>query len=86
MKPDLTLEILMQEARAFAVRESQYPLLSLFGITDGKAMGTYLEHKFQAHLTLTCSYKAGNSAKGIDFPVIGVDIKATSIDQPQSSS
>ena len=31
-------------------------------------------------------YDAGNSASGIDFPGLGVDIKVTSIRQPQSSS
>jgi hypothetical protein len=45
-----------------------------------------LEHKFQAHLSLIYNYNAGNSAKGIDFPSLGVDIKVTSIEQPQSSS
>jgi hypothetical protein len=31
------------------------------------------------------SYQAGNSASGIDFPGLEVDIKVTSIRQPQSS-
>jgi hypothetical protein len=86
MKPVLTVKILCQEAQAFALKESTYPEPSLFGATDGKAVGTYLEHKFQAHLSAFYEYKAGNSAKGIDFPALGVDIKVTSIDQPQSSS
>ena len=30
-------------------------------------------------------YEQGNSAKGIDLPSLGVDIKVTSIKQPQSS-
>lgn len=54
-------------------------------MTDGKAIGTYLEHKFQEHLSAQYSYDRGNSAKGIDFPALGVDIKVTSIRQPQSS-
>jgi hypothetical protein len=32
------------------------------------------------------NYNPGNSARGIDFPSLGVDIKVTSIEQPQSSS
>jgi hypothetical protein len=86
MKPPLAVDILRKEAQAFALKESAYPEPSLYGTTDGKAVGTYLEHKFQAHLSLLYSYDAGNSAKGIDFPTLGVDIKVTSIEQPQSSS
>src|SRR5665213_2444474 len=86
MKRPLTVAILRKEARAFALKESAYPEPSLYGTTDGKAVGTYLEHKFQAHLSLLYNYNAGNSAKGIDFPSLEVDIKVTSIEQPQSSS
>jgi hypothetical protein len=46
MKP-LTIGLLAQEARAFAKLESRHKESSLFGVTDGKAVGTYLEHKFQ---------------------------------------
>ena len=48
-------------------------------------MGTYLEHKFQAYLRETYTYDEGSSAKGIDFPDLGVDMKVTSVKQPQSS-
>jgi len=54
-------------------------------VTDGKAVGTYLEHKFQQKLQKQYSYLRGSSAKGIDFPKLGVDIKVTSVRQPQSS-
>lgn len=54
-------------------------------MTDGKAVGTYLEHKFQERLQKKYHYERGSSAKGIDFPKLGVDIKVTSIRQPQSS-
>src|SRR6266478_39893 len=56
-----------------------------FSVTDGKALGTYLEHKFVAHLMEKYSFAGGNSASGIDIPSINVDIKVTSIRQPQSS-
>jgi hypothetical protein len=54
-------------------------------VTDGKAVGTYLEHKFTAYLAQKYNYQPGNSALGIDFPEIDIDIKVTSIKQPQSS-
>jgi hypothetical protein len=81
----LTVEILKKEAALFAIRQSQTPEEALYGVTDGKAVGTYLEHKFQAKLLEQYSYPKGNSAKGIDFPGLDVDIKVTSIKQPQSS-
>ncbi len=81
----LTLKILRSEAIAFAKVESKFPEPALFGVTDGKAVGTYLEHKFQAYLQGKYQYVRGSSAKGIDFPKLDVDIKVTSIRQPQSS-
>jgi hypothetical protein len=44
-----------------------------------------LEHKFQSSLEKRYRYVRGSSAKGIDFPELGVDIKVTSLRQPQSS-
>lgn len=54
-------------------------------MTDGKAVGTYFEHKFQAYLQGKFSYTKGSSAQGIDFPELHVDMKVTSAKQPQSS-
>ena len=85
MKKPLTVELLKAEAQAFAGRESKHKEKSLFGVTDGKAVGTYLEHKFQEVLQRRYEYTRGSSAKGIDFPQLDVDIKVTSIRQPQSS-
>jgi len=85
MPKPLTVELLGREAAAFAKAESKHPEPSLFGVTDGKAVGTYLEHKFQSVLQSRYTYGRGNSAKGIDFPELGVDIKVTSTRQPQSS-
>ena len=83
--PKLTIESLQEEARLFAERESEHDEPSLYGVTDGKAVGTHLEHKFQSVLNAKYTYEQGSSAKGIDFPEINVDIKVTSIKQPQSS-
>lgn len=81
----LTVQLLKTEAKAFADRESGHKEKSLFGVTDGKAVGTYLEHKFQEALQKKYEYTRGSSAKGIDFPKLDIDIKVTSIRQPQSS-
>ena len=86
MKPQLTIEGLRAEAAKFAVAESTHEEPSLFGVTDGKAVGTYLEHKFQRFLHEKYRYQEGSSARGIDFPELDVDLKVTSINQPQSSS
>lgn len=84
-KTILTIELLQAEANKFAKDESSHNEPSLFGVTDGKAVGTYLEHKFQEYLRDKYEYVEGSSAKGIDFPELGVDLKVTSIKQPQSS-
>jgi len=84
-KPELTIPLLCDEARHFAEIESTHAEPTLFGVTDGKAVGTYLEHKFKLYLGKKYAYESGSSAKGIDFPKLGVDIKVTSITQPQSS-
>ncbi len=85
LKPDLTIEALINEAQTFAATESVYPEPSLYGVTDGKAVGTYVEHKFKAYLATKYTFIAGSSASGIDLPELNVDIKVTSIVQPQSS-
>ena len=86
MRPTLQIQTLLSEAAHFAVEESTHDEPALFGVTDGKAVGTYLEHKFQALLEQRYIYEVGSSAKGIDFPGLNVDMKVTSVKQPQSSS
>jgi len=85
MKPVLTIENLCAEATRFAEIESIYDEPTLYGVTDGKAVGTYLEHKFTAYLAQNYSCQPGNTASGIDLPDLKVDIKVTSVKQPQSS-
>lgn len=84
-RPRLTIPLLLDEAKAFANVESTYPEPTLFGVTDGKAVGTYLEHKLRAHLESRYAFAPCNSAMGIDFPELDVDMKVTAISQPQSS-
>lgn len=84
-KPTLTVALLQDEARLFAEIENVHPEPTIFGVTDGKALGTYLEHKFQSHLEAKYVHAPGNSAMGIDLPGLAVDLKVTSVKQPQSS-
>ncbi len=84
-KKALTIARLRAEAAIFAVKESAHAEAALYGVTDGKAVGTYVEHKFQAHLAKNYTFSECNSASGIDFPSLAVDMKVTSITQPQSS-
>lgn len=81
----LTQESLGNEAARFSALESQHQEASLYGVTDGKAIGTYLEQKFKLYLKEKYDFVEGNAASGIDFPELLVDIKVTSIKQPQSS-
>jgi len=81
-----TLDELKQEAKQFSVLESQHYEPDLYGVDNGKSIGTYIEHKFQNYLRKQgYNFKLGNSANGIDLPELNVDIKVTSIRQPQSS-
>ncbi len=84
--PLLNITSLKHEARIFADLESSHPEPSLYGVTDGKAVGTYLEAKFKLHLAQNFQIEAGNAASGLDLPTLNLDIKTTSIRQPQSSS
>jgi hypothetical protein len=82
----LTINLLCHEAQEFSGAETGHAEPSLYGVTDGKAVGTYLEHKFRSHLLKRYKFEEGNSASGIDFPGLDVDMKVTSVRQPQSSS
>jgi len=85
MKPPLTVDLLCTEANLFAQTESQHGDSNIYGVTDGKAVGTYVELKFRKYLSEKYTYTVGNAAKGIDFPDLSVDMKVTSKKQPQSS-
>ncbi len=85
MKTQLTVDRLRTEASLFAQIASQQADPNLYGVTDGKAVGTYFEVKFQKHLREKYAYTTGNAAKGMDFPDLSVDMKVTSRKQPQSS-
>lgn len=85
MKNLLTIKSLITEAKQFCINNSGIFRPELFGITDGKAVGTFVEHLFQQHLAVHYDLTIGNSANGLDLPSVDTDIKVTSIKQPQSS-
>lgn len=83
----LTIKKLIEEAKQFCIELSKTPYKELFGVTDGKAIGTFVEQKFQRILIEKYKTFVGSSSKGIDLPShdILTDVKVTSLKQPQSS-
>lgn len=81
----MTLTLLKKEAKQFALKITAEVIADLFGVTDGKKIGTFLEHQFRQYLDQHYSFTEGSSSQGIDFPDLGVDLKTTSVTQPQSS-
>lgn len=77
---------LQSEAPEFLKTFANKDIPDLYGSNDGKAVGTYIEHAFHDFLKRKgYVYEKGSSASGIDIPKLGVDLKVTSIKQPQSS-
>lgn len=81
----LTIDKLIECANEFCNKESKVEKSELFGVTDGKAVGTFVEHSFQNFLSERYDCSVGSSANGLDLPSLNTDIKVTSIKQPQSS-
>ena len=86
-KEQLTIERLCLAAKEFCHIESKIHFPELLGVTDGKAVGTFVEHRLKNYLSERFNVVLGNSASGIDLPSpdINTDIKVTSYRQPQSS-
>ncbi len=85
MKQKLDINALISSEKEFCKIESQKNRKELFGVTDGKAVGTFVEHAFQHYLEKRFDITVGSSAVGLDLPSVNCDIKVTSIKQPQSS-
>lgn len=87
MKERIALDSLFEATKQFCIEESNINYPELRGVTDGKAVGTFVEHRLKNYLTERYDIIVGCSAKGIDLPcdIINTDIKVTSIKQPQSS-
>lgn len=81
----LDIESLIISAKEFCKIESEIERKELFGVTDGKAIGTFVEHAFQKYLLEKFDMTIGSSATGLDLPSVDCDIKVISIKQPQSS-
>jgi len=50
MKEKLTIEKLFSETKMFCVSEGKKNFPELIGVTDGKAVGTFVEHKLKNYL------------------------------------
>jgi hypothetical protein len=59
--PKLTIKLLCKEASLFSAIQSSTPEKVLYGVTDGKAVGTYLEQKFREYLKSKYEFIEGNS-------------------------
>ena len=62
MKQNLTLQKLIDEVQIFCVSQLKFQHRELFGVTDGKAVGTLIEQKFQKHLNHNYDVTIGASA------------------------
>lgn len=85
MKKELTIQSLINEAERFCELNSGVYKAELYGVTDGKAIGTFVEHLFQRFLGERYDTSVGNSASGLDLPSVNTDIKVASLNRPQSS-
>ena len=74
MTTALTLANLKSSAREYASVLSKTEISDLFGVTDGKAVGTYVELGFHVFLKERYAHLPGNAASGIDFPELDVDL------------
>ncbi len=64
----LTIKTLIKEAELFCIEQSRFQHKELFGVTDGKAVGTLIEQKFQKQLNEKYEVAIGSSASGVDLP------------------
>jgi hypothetical protein len=85
-KLKLTIELLKVAAKEFVASDAGRKRSDLYGVTDGKKIGTAIEHSFRDYVASRFEFTRGNSGSGLDFPDIDVDLKVTSEKQPQSSS
>ena len=66
MKPELSRVDLIAMAKEFATQQHIYP--KLYGATDCKAVGTFIESAFQEVLDARYQIDLGNAALGLDLP------------------
>lgn len=80
----LTVETLKTEASSF-VRSPLHSDGVLFGINDGKTIGSFVEKTFKNRLRQKYEFDPVDLSVGIDLPLINVDIKTSRVSHPQSS-
>jgi hypothetical protein len=68
MRELLTRVRLHKAAQDFCIAESKLDFPELVGITDGKAVGTFVEHRLKNFLSDRFEVVIGNSTSGIDLP------------------
>ena len=78
MKSELTIDGLIKCAKEFCIKESGVWRDELYGITDGKAVGTLVEHLFKDYLSERYDLSVGNSANGLDLPSVNTCLLYTS--------
>jgi hypothetical protein len=66
-KEPLTLEKLYTAAKEFCIKASTLEYPELVGVTDGKAVGTFVEHRLNHYLSNRWSLEIGNSASVVRF-------------------
>jgi hypothetical protein len=81
----LTVDIIRKQAAVYATSVGGAKHPALYGQDNGKRIGTYLEQGFRDFLKPNYIFEEGSAAEGLDFPSLEVDVKTTSIKQPQSS-
>ena len=60
----LSIQNIITSAQDFCNQESDIYRTELFGVTDGKAVGTYIEHLFRDYLSGKYDMTVGSSANG----------------------
>ncbi|BAZ29745.1 putative Type II restriction enzyme NspV [Cylindrospermum sp. NIES-4074] len=81
----LTLSSLKIAARDFCIAFSETPIYNLYGVIDNKVVETYIESAFHQYLSTKYEYTFSSAALGVDFPGLEVDLRVTSIQEPQFS-
>lgn len=74
LRKTLDIAELQIAAEKFCKRENGLYRSELFGITDGKAVGTFVEHLFQEYLEERYDMAVGSSAIGLDLPSVNTGI------------
>lgn len=66
---ELTIDLLKLEVKKYIRAKTKEPIKKLYGVNDGKAVGTYIELDLRAYLSKKYSFVKGNAAQGIRFPI-----------------